>query len=253
MENNNDKRCGHCVHIRPSDGYCRRRGIYVNALASESCFFSPDKSDPEPANPRLVILSTHLAPDGMKTCKKCGRTLLIDQFPKHPKSRDHHSCTCLECYSENMKAIQAKLAEGRPKKEKPVPELLPDGMKRCKRCGRVLPVSNYGNHPTSSDHLHPLCNECRSEIGRESYEKRCAKRGITPKPKRDPIQQVNAGSDPLTELSEKVMADYKERLKLLEERILGMLTDAGMVAALRAHGWKVTCTREKLDGFGDYL
>lgn len=152
-----------------------------------------------------------------------------------------------------MKAIQAKLAEGRPKKEKPVPELLPDGMKRCKRCGRVLPVSNYGNHPTSSDHLHPLCNECRSEIGRESYEKRCAKRGITPKPKRDPIQQVNAGSDPLTELSEKVMADYKERLKLLEERILGMLTDAGMVAALRAHGWKVTCTREKLDGFGDYL
>lgn len=241
-----EKTCGHCVRLRKSDGYCRKRGVYVNALAEETCFIGPDDNEtPESAS--------RSRKERKKICKKCGRTLPIYQFPRHPKSRDGHSCTCLECYSENMKAIQAKLAEGRPKKEKPLPELLPDGMKRCKRCGRVLPVSNYGNHPTSSDHLHPLCNECRSEIGRESYEKRCAKRGITPKPKREPIQQVKAGPDPITELSEKMMADYKERLKLLEERILGMLTDAGMVAALRAHGWKVTCTREKLDGFGDYL
>lgn len=33
----------------------------------------------------------------MKTCKVCGYEFEIDEFPKHPKSKDGHTCVCKDC------------------------------------------------------------------------------------------------------------------------------------------------------------
>lgn len=120
----------------------------------------------------------------MKVCKTCGRLLPLGQFPRHFKSRDGHTEDCLACYSKKMRAAQARRRANRTPKPPVVREELPEGMKRCKRCGRVLPVTEYGPHRNAYDHLFPLCNDCRREVGRESYEKACRKKGIEPKPRK---------------------------------------------------------------------
>lgn len=40
--------------------------------------------------------------------------------------------------------------------------------KICKRCGRELPVSEFGHHARSKDGLQPYCRECRSAQFKEA-------------------------------------------------------------------------------------
>jgi hypothetical protein len=198
-----DNTCGHCARLRKNDGYCRAKGIYVNALSTEPCFVSPDGEELPPIQAKRSREK--------KICKECGKLLPLSDFPLHPKSRDGHDGLCKDCKSKKARAVQERLAEqrGYRKAEKSVPDPdVPEGMKRCKRCSKILPVSAFGKHPTTYDRLHPICTECRREDGRKAQERRAEREG----------------------------------------RIIGQprnLTDAQMVEKLRSHGWTVTCTRTK--------
>ena len=110
MNNKNDKICGHCASFRTSDGWCRPRGQYVNALAEKDCFTPRDDSEaPEPAErPRKTPKVRQMAePPKTRICKRCGVEKPIGQFARHRKARDGYSCTCKECFhaimSENGK------------------------------------------------------------------------------------------------------------------------------------------------------
>ena len=99
MNQNDDKTCGHCARFRETDGWCRKKGRYVNALSVEQCFLPVDEQ-PQTQEPGP---KPH-----MKVCKDCGRELPLDEFPRHPKSRDGHAPMCKECYSAKMKEAQKK-------------------------------------------------------------------------------------------------------------------------------------------------
>ena len=233
-------RCGDCVNMRADDGYCGRLGRYVNyfrvackdyadrieAAEKEAIDSMPEPEEPavrvnpERATAAKMRRRAEKEPGTEKTCKNCGRTLPLEQFAKHAKSRDGHSCTCQECYSKKMSDTRKAYWATQPHKEKPVPEDLPEGQKRCTRCGRVLPVEAFGKHPSTHDHLHPHCLECRKEEGRAAYERNCEKRGVTPKPPKD--------SQP----------EQKETTKTIRE-----LTDLELVEELRYRGWTVTCIK----------
>lgn len=46
--------------------------------------------------------------------------------------------------------------------------------KTCPRCGRTLPVENFGRHSKTKDGYQPICQDCRKEAmkkGREKKEK----------------------------------------------------------------------------------
>ena len=209
-------RCGDCVNMRKEDGYCGRVGRYVNYFR-KACKDYVDRKDVE-AN----IAAAPPAKPNTRTCKQCGRELPLEQFTRSCKSRDGYTHTCKECFSAQMSEKKKALWASKPKKEKPVQEqeVLPEGQKRCRRCGRILPVTAFGRHATTPDHLHPTCTECRKAEGRAVYERNCARKGITPKP---------------------------PRVDVPTEDIIGTLptfSDEQLVAELRRRGWTVTCTKE---------
>ena len=97
--------------------------------------------------------------------------------------------------------------------------MLPEGQKRCRRCGRILPVTAFGRHATTPDHLHPTCTECRKAEGRAVYERNCARKGITPKPPRVDVPTDVIGTLPT-------------------------FSDSELVAELRRRGWTISATKE---------
>ena len=236
MKKNNT--CGDCVNMHELDGYCGRQSRYVNFFddAPAACFVS--RTDVE----ETIAAAPKPATPGTKVCKDCGRELPLEQCPKHGRSRDGRNSVCMECFSKKMRKAKSDYWADKPHKEKPKPEILPDGQKRCKRCGRVLPVTEFGKHKNTYDHLHPLCNECRSEVGRETYERTCAKKGVAPKPPKSAVSAVSANSaaaespqtpvSPVAKVTEYVPAP------------LSSWADEALVEELRRRGWTVTCTKE---------
>jgi len=157
------KPCGKCARFRGDNGYCAATGRYVNALSIERCFV--DKNDDYvPTENRITMLRR-----GLKRCKDCGQLLPLSDFPKHPTSHDGHDGLCLECKRKKSRAAQRKSKTRRERYEEQR-EKLPDGMKRCKRCGKVLPVSAFGRHASTFDHLQASCTECRSKQQREYWQ-----------------------------------------------------------------------------------
>lgn len=206
MENNTHT-CGECVAMRGSDGYCMRQGKYINCMdkAPARCFVSHEEAAADPCHVRVKVLPT------TKTCKDCGRELPLEEFPNHPKSRDGHSPLCRECYSKKMKKVQKQVAQTRPK------EQLPEGMRRCTKCGRVLPLSEFGHCGKSKDGYKHHCKECSNSYARDLYRNTHAS---TPKEAKSVAKPVK-----------------KEDPKAKE------MTAQEMVEALRSLGYTVTCTR----------
>lgn len=254
-------RCGSCVQMREEDGYCKHLGRYVNYFRV-ACKDYVDRiecaekealaSMPEPEEPEVRVKAEAkirrkalLHPDpkpGTRICKVCGRELPLDQFTRSCKSRDGYTHTCKECFSAQMSEKKKALWASKPKKEKPVQEqeVLPEGQKRCRRCGRILPVTAFGRHATTPDHLHPTCTECRKAEGRAVYERNCARKGITPKPPRVDVPVIRPKEDMAIILNE-VEEALKEARK---EQALRTLTDEELVAELRRRGWTITATKE---------
>lgn len=220
-------RCGDCVQMREEDGYCGRVGRYVNYFRV-ACKDFVDRNDVE-----ATIAAAPPAKPNTRTCKQCGRELPLEQFTRSCKSRDGYTHTCRDCFSAQMSEKKKALWASKPKKEKPVQEqeVLPEGQKRCRRCGRILPVTAFGRHATTPDHLHPTCTECRKAEGRAVYERNCARKGITPKPPRVDVPVI------LNEVEEAINEAWKEKA-------LRTLTDEELVAELRRRGWTVNATKE---------
>lgn len=80
----NTKICGHCAHI-DKDGKCRQFGESRGYFEMRTCF----------EEPATVSKTENVAPT--KVCRICGRTLPLDQFPKHPRTPDKHYTICSEC------------------------------------------------------------------------------------------------------------------------------------------------------------
>lgn len=216
-----DKTCGKCASLRGADGYCKSKGIYVHAWDERPCFHEPE---PElPPMPKVKEPEPTPAPaPKTKVCHRCGKEYPLNYFPKHNKSKDGHDGVCRDCKAKQMTAAQEAREDRRRKRigkdiyGNPVPE----GMRRCSKCGRVLPVTEFGICKKNKDGLQYECKDCRNRYGRELYHRRF---GGSEVPMR---QRTLPEGDP--------------------QPVGGLtaLTDAQMVELLRAHGWTVVCTRK---------
>ena len=71
--------------------------------------------------------------------------------------------------------------------------------KRCPRCGRTLPISEFGSNKSKKDGHSDYCIECSRELVREAYYRKKAKKAGASvqeeekKPIREEVRKTNEG------------------------------------------------------------
>ena len=90
--------CGHCKHYDDERAWCRQYKESAPYFQIKTCYEDNQQPHVEVKEPT-------------KTCKVCGRTLPLDQFPRHPRTADGHSTICRECYKTKNADSLRKAAE----------------------------------------------------------------------------------------------------------------------------------------------
>lgn len=113
----NNKCCGTCARFRTSDGWCRAKGKFVNALAVvEECYNTKETVWENPLHPSKDSVKINTE---MRVCKICGKTKPLVDFARHGKAKDGYSHTCADCYADIMRKAGVK---GGKRKKTPVPD-----------------------------------------------------------------------------------------------------------------------------------
>lgn len=221
--------CLDCPNYRKG-GWCTLKNRSIGAL--DPACADAAKTKEQVINDRHDILN--------KKCTHCGRLLPVEKFSLNKKSLDGRQSVCKECqkglykaWDERRKAKKAEdsetvkdFKEWRKSNNKVIKsetmETTNTSTKKCPRCGRELPLDNFGKHARTKDGLQPYCKECRSQ----------ARAGKTSRPGRE------------TKTSYIKSADEPTKRIVVRET----LTDKQMVDLLREHGWTVTCEKyEKVE------
>lgn len=231
--------CSRCVNLRDADGYCSRRGEYRNALADapDGCFV--DRSDAFD-HIESVLKDGHEQKPVTKKCRGCGRDLPLDAFPNHSRSRDGHGYYCPECLSKKMKkAAAVKNRRFIESREKDVyGNKIPEGMRRCTKCQRVLPLSEFGACGKNRDGIMYDCKDCRNKYGRDLYHR--VHGGVeAPDLQRSVRAEKKNAIPPKPPVAETATAVVEYTVPTN----LASFDSRALVSELRRRGYTVTCTR----------
>lgn len=108
-----NKTCGNCAKVRSTDDglVCTDNNERRGYFEVRSCWTGQDVFG--------------------KICKKCGRVLPLDQFPKHPRAKSGRTDICRDCVSE----IHKKAAAEQPKRATPFIVTETDAKRAGKKIG----------------------------------------------------------------------------------------------------------------------
>lgn len=139
----------------------------------------PVVAAPEPVadvkKPRLVV-----EPVKFKYCSKCGRFLSVDHFSRCSQSKTGYYSSCRLCQSNHTRKKQNKKLLESEDEMRPVhrwndvDQNVPEGYRRCRKCGEVKPMQNFVKHPNCSNGYSYMCKACYTEGARLRYHKRKA-------------------------------------------------------------------------------
>ena len=108
-----ERTCGHCLFMDPSNGYCRKLGRYVNALdkcrgyagEEERIAPMPKKPRKKRERPPELVFRTE------KICASCGYLLPIQAFVRSSRKADGHDCYRRECFNAIKREQRRKRRE----------------------------------------------------------------------------------------------------------------------------------------------
>lgn len=163
-----DKICGTCHYYAnsPIHGpWCTKNRKEVSYLQTAfDCYTEPGAA---PAQEIQTKVSSH-----------CGRELPITNFGRHSRTKDGYQPCCRECQSQmnkghkKRKPFEHNEAPAKPEE----PEQIPEGMKKCCHCGRILPVTEFRRHKNTPDGLQYACKECQVAMTTAAKQKKAKKR-----------------------------------------------------------------------------
>lgn len=111
---------------------------------------------PTVENEKTVSVSN--STEVMKTCSKCGKTLPISEFGVDNQRPDGHRGICNTCLNERRRELKKQ------KRQKALSNTTDTSAqpqtKRCYRCGRVLPVTQFYKNKSKKDGYGDICKEC---------------------------------------------------------------------------------------------
>ena len=108
----------------------------------------------------------------------------------------------------------------------------------CKRCGRELPVDQFGKHFRAKDGLNPYCKECVSEIQKEASARR-KKRENPEIP--EVIERLDELKDTVDSYAEKIKEEPAAGTRLWPN--LSGFQDEDLIHELAERGWEGNITK----------
>lgn len=100
--------------------------------------------------------------------------------------------------------------------------------KVCKRCGRELPVDQFGKHAKTKDGLQPICKECRSKKSKAAH----VKKNVTP----EVIEKLEELEDTVNSYAEKIKEEPVAGTRLWPN--LSGFQDEDLIHELAERGWE---------------
>lgn len=86
-----------------------------------------------------------------KTCKICKKRKPLEEFPESAiLSTKYKDFICTQCAESG--AVPASKA--------PAPVKIPAGMKLCRHCNEIKPLSDFYDHQSTRDGKHTWCKAC---------------------------------------------------------------------------------------------
>lgn len=189
-----------------------------------------------------------------KVCSKCGRELPLSAFGSNSATEDGYAKTCAGCMHDTM----ARSHRGGKPKKLPFVQYVPSEnedyeykmiimeTKKCKTCGRELPLDQFNTFKSAKDGHSGNCKECEHDIKSKAYAKRKDK-------KRGPAESADAASvrvhieehpyipQKLPVLPAKPISGPVS--DCIDAASLADIPDRVLVDVLRSRGWEVTCKR----------
>lgn len=202
--------CGECQHYGngPVTGpICTKTKKAVSVLMVKDCF-EARTSDPVKVT---------------KECNRCHRVLPITEFHRNHTRKDGYQCQCKDCQRELAHLMYVKREEAK-QTEQPIE--VPT-TKVCAKCGRELPVENFGHTKKNKNGLKSYCKECENENCRKYRAKRYGSPKREQKSKTLDVPVINS----LLSAPDAVPA-------------LSTFKDEEIIQELRHRGWHGTITKE---------
>ncbi|MDY2737538.1 hypothetical protein, partial [Intestinibacter sp.] len=99
---------------------------------------------------------------GLKYCPKCGKTLSVSEFGKNKTTTDGLQTYCKSCTNQAVKSSYCK-SRGN--------NVL---TKKCDKCGKVLPISDFSHNKKALDGFQKYCKSFMNSYysGAKDEEKR---------------------------------------------------------------------------------
>lgn len=115
-----------------------------------------------------------------RVCTKCGVEKEITEFRQPDKRKERREKRCMSCYNQKQRELYAARAARRG----PAPLTSPtvaivDGKKKCSKCGKMLPVSEFWRNKSIKCGLDSSCIPCTKAAKSPRVPKK-------PKPRRFP-------------------------------------------------------------------
>ena len=200
--------CGECQHYGngPVTGpICTKTKKPTSVLMVKDCF------EARTTDPVTVT----------KECNRCHRVLPITEFHRNHTRKDGYQCQCKDCQRELAHLMYVKREEAKQTEQ---PLEVPT-TKVCAKCGRELPVENFGHTKKNKNGLKSYCKECENENCRKYRAKRYGSPKKERKPKTVDVPVIND-------------------LLPLPVPAISTFTDDALIEELRHRGWHGTITKE---------
>jgi hypothetical protein len=117
----------------------------------------PHRVHPSPVNGGLV-------------CHKCHQEKTTEHFYLEPRRRSGFSYLCKSCISEYSKERSRRRRNGMVEYYASNRALIPQGIKQCLGCTKVLPLSDFGPVATCAGGVAPRCRPCTNVMQNNRYK-----------------------------------------------------------------------------------
>ena len=245
------RKCGQDLPLSDFEWTKTRNGERIRMRMCSECYHESMSKNGKKPKQQPETMTTTETPQ-TKRCSSCGEIKPVAEFYKDDNASDGLKSHCKACHRAKVNSRQKERREA-AKAERA--DELTTTTKVCPKCGRELPKEAFGRHAKTRDGLQPMCRECKGAILHGNRQqtpqtaegvKVCSKCGET-KPTTD-FYRDSKSPDGLQywckSCSSKNNAAHKEaKSEPIRVAVRETLTDEQMVAALRARGWEVTCTR----------